>query len=118
MLCIRCYRFKLSISSFQECAFSNNLHAKLFPHPQLAFEWELTNLKIFKPEKESIIMKEQQLVKRLDGIEREIIELKILVSGDEGSMHKKPVSLKGALSGIKISEKDISEAKKSLFRLS
>lgn len=63
-------------------------------------------------------MNNKQLVEKLDEIEKEITELKIiLVKGIHYTPEKKAVSLKGLLSGMKFTEADILEAKKSLFKL-
>ena len=59
----------------------------------------------------------QQIVPELKDIKREIQVLKLLILH-----HSKPspqkTSLKGMLKGVEISEKEIIQAKKSLFKLS
>jgi hypothetical protein len=54
-----------------------------------------------------------QTLTRLEKIEKEILKLK---KGVGFGLPKKIISLKGILKGIKITEKDIKEAKKSLFK--
>jgi len=52
-------------------------------------------------------------IQKLEKIEKEILKIK-----KEGIfiLPRIPISLKGILKGVKISEKDIASAKKSLFR--
>ncbi|MBU2219250.1 hypothetical protein KKG15_02045 [Patescibacteria group bacterium] len=52
-------------------------------------------------------------IQKLEKIEKEILKIK-----KEGifTLPKIPISLKGILKGVKISEKDMTSAKKSLFR--
>jgi hypothetical protein len=54
-----------------------------------------------------------QVLTKLEKIEKELIKLK--KEADFG-LPKKTISLKGILKGIKITEKDIKESKKSLFK--
>ncbi|MBM3747056.1 MAG: hypothetical protein FJW34_14800 [Acidobacteria bacterium] len=53
------------------------------------------------------------IVERLDQLGKEVEELKRAVFPQRSP--KRRVSLKGALRGVKISEKDIREAQRSLF---
>jgi len=57
-------------------------------------------------------MVNQPLIK-LEKIEKEILKIK---KGISFGLPKKIISLKGILKGIKITEKDIKETKKSLFK--
>ena len=59
-------------------------------------------------------MKLEQIYPELEEIKNEIRSLKILII--EKSQTKQVVSIGGALKGIKISEEDIEEAKKSVFK--
>jgi hypothetical protein len=54
-----------------------------------------------------------QTLTKLEKIEKELLKLK---KGASFGLPKKIISLKGILKGIKITEKDIKEAKKSLFK--
>jgi len=54
-----------------------------------------------------------QILTKLEKIEKEILKFK---KGGGFGLPKKIISLKGILKGIKITEKDIKEAKKSLFK--
>jgi hypothetical protein len=54
-----------------------------------------------------------QTLTKLEKIEKELLKLK---KGAGFGLPKKIISLKGILKGIKITEKDIKEAKKSLFK--
>ena len=58
-------------------------------------------------------MKNQKVLAKLEKLEKEILKIK---KGSEFKFPKKPISLKGILKGVKITEKDIQEAKKSLFK--
>ena len=62
-------------------------------------------------------MDEQLLYKKLNKIEKQIDVLKLIMAGAMQNKNKKMISLKGLLSGVEISESDISESKKSLFKL-
>ncbi len=57
-------------------------------------------------------MKNQGILTKLENIEKEILKIK---KGPD-FLFKKNISLKGFLKGVKISEKEIQEAKKSLFK--
>lgn len=57
-------------------------------------------------------MKNQEVLTKLERLEKEILKIK----KGEGLLFKKPISLKGILKGVKITEKDIKKAKKSLFK--
>jgi hypothetical protein len=54
-----------------------------------------------------------EYIEKLDKLESEFLKLKKENIGKSLSV---PISLKGVWKGIKVSEKDIAEAKKSLFR--
>jgi len=54
------------------------------------------------------------LEEKLNHIEKEISELKVIVM--QQNVPKKRVFLKGSLKGLKIGDKEIEEAKKSLFK--
>jgi len=58
-------------------------------------------------------MDNQKVLTKLEKLEKEILKIK---KGVKFKLPKKPISLKGILKGIKISEKDIQKAKKSLFK--
>jgi len=58
-------------------------------------------------------MKSQQILTKLEKLELEILKMK---KGTIVRIPKKLVSLKGILKGVKVSEKDIQRAKKSLFK--
>jgi len=58
-------------------------------------------------------MKGQQIITKLEKLEQEIIKIKRAATI---KFPKKVISLKGALRGIKVSEKDFQKAKKSLFK--
>jgi len=60
-------------------------------------------------------MKEEGIYPELKKIENEIQNLKILIIRTQ-QMPKRVVSLKGMLKGITVTEEDIEEAKKSLFK--
>jgi hypothetical protein len=53
-------------------------------------------------------MKNQHTLTKLEKLEKELLKIK---KGDELKFHKKIISLKGILKGIKISEEDIQKAK-------
>ena len=55
-----------------------------------------------------------QIEEKLNFIEKEISELKLIVM--QQIAPKTKVSLKGSLKGLKIEENEIEEAKKSLFK--
>lgn len=57
----------------------------------------------------------QDLYPELKKIEDEIKEIKILIMASQ-KFPKKVAKLEGALKGIKVSEKDVEEAKKSVFK--
>ncbi|MDP2668593.1 MAG: hypothetical protein Q8P07_02050 [bacterium] len=56
----------------------------------------------------------QTIVKKIEKVEKQLFELK---QGSWFSFAKQPISLKGAFKKIKISEKDLKSAKKSLFQV-
>jgi len=58
-------------------------------------------------------MDNQKVLTKLEKLEKEILKIK---KGVKFKLPKKPISLKGILKRIKISEKDIQKAKKSLFK--
>ncbi|MFH1774237.1 MAG: hypothetical protein ABH874_04670 [Methanobacteriota archaeon] len=58
---------------------------------------------------------EEDIFKKLNALEKELTELKIAFI--QHAKAKKIVSLKGMLKGLKVEEKDIEEAKKSLFKM-
>jgi hypothetical protein len=58
-------------------------------------------------------MDAQEVLTKLERLEKEILKIK---KGGKFKFPKKIISLKGILKGIKISEKDIQRAKKSLFK--
>lgn len=58
----------------------------------------------------------KKIYKKLDSIEAEIDNLKLSLAGAIQTKPKKVVSLKGLLKGLKVGDKDIEEAKKSLFK--
>ena len=59
------------------------------------------------------------LEKKLENIETELSSLKsILIKLVQHPEQNKVIKLKGQLKGITVDEKDIKEAKKSLFRVS
>lgn len=58
-------------------------------------------------------MNEQTILTKLEKLEKELLKLK---KGGNFKLPKKTVSLKGILKGIKVTEKDIKKAKKSLFK--
>lgn len=60
-------------------------------------------------------MKEEGIYPELKKIENEIQNLKILIIRTQ-QMPKRVISLKGMLKGITVTEDDIEEAKKSLFK--
>jgi len=60
-------------------------------------------------------MKLEQIYPELEEIKNEIRSLKILIIQSRQTP-KQIVSLRGALKGIKVSEEDIEEAKKSVFK--
>lgn len=55
----------------------------------------------------------EDLSPQLKKIENELKEIKMMLKIQE----RKPVKLKGMLKGAKITEKDIEEAKRSLFKI-
>jgi hypothetical protein len=61
-------------------------------------------------------MKNQQTLTKLEKLEKLEKELLKIKKGGEFKFHKKIISLKGILKGIKISKEDIQKAKKSLFK--
>lgn len=56
---------------------------------------------------------EESIYKKLGKIESEIQSLKVLIFPQKS---KEVISLKGLLKGIKITEEEIEEAKRSLFK--
>ena len=58
-------------------------------------------------------MRNQEVLTKLEKLEKEILKIK---KGSEFKLPKKPISLKGILKGVKITGKDIQEAKKSVFK--
>ncbi len=58
---------------------------------------------------------EEEIFKKLNALEKELTELKITFI--RHAKTEKIVSLKGVLKGLKVEEKDIEEAKKSLFKM-
>jgi len=55
--------------------------------------------------------------KKLEALENEIIDLKsMLIKLSQSTQNRKIVSLKGMLKGIKVDDKDIEDAKSSLFK--
>jgi len=56
----------------------------------------------------------QTIVKKIEKVEKQLFELK---QGGWFSFAKQPISLKGALKKIKIFDKDLKLAKKSLFKV-
>jgi hypothetical protein len=59
------------------------------------------------------VMKDQQILTKLEKLEKELLKIK---KGAFFKFPKKIISLKGILKGLKINDKDIQKAKKSLFR--
>ena len=60
-------------------------------------------------------MDQELITKKIESIEKELHNLKNIVLSKS---KKNIISLKGILKGIKISEEDIADAKKSLFNFS
>lgn len=58
-------------------------------------------------------MTNQTVLAKLEKLEKEVLKLK---KEGEFKLPKKLISLKGILKGVKITEKDIEKAKKSLFK--
>jgi len=58
-------------------------------------------------------MKNQEVLTKLEELEKEILKIK---KGSKFKLPQKIISLKGILKGVKITEKEIQEAKKSLFK--
>jgi hypothetical protein len=58
-------------------------------------------------------MGSQQILTKLERLEQEILKMK---KGTIIRTSKKLVSLKGILKGVKVNDKDIQRAKKSLFK--
>jgi hypothetical protein len=58
-------------------------------------------------------MKSQQILTKLEKLEQEILKMK---KGKVIRTPKKLISLRGILKGIRVSEKDIQKARKSLFK--
>ena len=52
---------------------------------------------------------------KIRAVEKDIVDLKLSILKTFAPSHKKNVSLKGIKKGIKINDKDISSAKKSLY---
>jgi hypothetical protein len=82
----------------------------------------MLNLSINYPKKEIIIMKQAiaskdtaEMLHKIENIEKEIMDLKLSVLKKLSPSGKKNISLRGILKGIKITDKDISIAKKSLY---
>jgi uncharacterized small protein (DUF1192 family) len=69
--------------------------------------------KIYKEEYLSIFMEQQFVARRIATLEQEIQRLKIVI---HPSTKKKIVSIKGLFKGMRITEQDLQEAKKSLFK--
>jgi len=59
-------------------------------------------------------MTTQTIVKKIEKVEKQLFELK---QGGWFGFAKQPISLKGVLKKIKISDKDLKSAKKSLFKV-
>ncbi|NOZ76781.1 MAG: hypothetical protein GXO65_03705 [Euryarchaeota archaeon] len=58
----------------------------------------------------------KKLAEKIDAIQKDLDFLKVSLSKHINTQPKKVVSLKGALKGLKVEEKDIEEARKSLFK--
>lgn len=61
-------------------------------------------------------MSDNTILEKIETIEKELMELKLLVLQNEKK--KIPIKLKGVLEGVEISEDDINSSKRSLFRMS
>ncbi len=61
-------------------------------------------------------MENQQFYNKLNNIEEELIKLRLQLASNVHKEHKKVVSLKGILKGVRVEEEDIKKAKKSLFK--
>ncbi len=61
-------------------------------------------------------MENQSFANQLNNIEKQLNKLKILVAMRMLKKKKKLVSLKGMLNNLNISDEDVEEAKKSLFK--
>ncbi len=58
------------------------------------------------------------IYKKIEAIEEEILNLKsVIIKISQLPKKRKVISLKGLLKGIKVDEKDIEEAEKSLFKI-
>jgi len=55
------------------------------------------------------------LLQKIEGIEKEVMDLKISVLKNLTPTGKKVISLKGIVKGVDITDQDINSAKKSLY---
>ena len=55
------------------------------------------------------------ILHKIQNIEKEVLDLKLLILKDLSSSGKKVISLKGILKGVDITEQDVATAKKSLY---
>ena len=55
------------------------------------------------------------MLHKIEAIEKQVMDLKLSVLKNMAPSEQKVISLKGILKGVKITEKDIAAAKKSLY---
>lgn len=65
--------------------------------------------------KQAALKDSAEILHKIENIEKEVLNLKLSVLKKLTPSAKKMVSLKGIIKGIDISEKDIEQAKKSLY---
>jgi hypothetical protein len=56
-----------------------------------------------------------EILRKVESIEKEIKDLKLTLLKSITPSNKKPITLKGVLKGVEVTEEDISSAKKSLY---
>jgi CheY-specific phosphatase CheX len=65
--------------------------------------------------KQAVVKASADMLHKIASIEKEVMDLKLSVLKTMTSSDKNIIKLKGVLKGVKITDKDISSAKKSLY---
>lgn len=65
--------------------------------------------------KQAVLKNPSEILHKIETIEKEVINLKLSVLKKLTPSGKRIISLKGIIKGVDISEKDIEQAKKSLY---
>jgi len=56
-----------------------------------------------------------EILRKVESIEKEIKDLKLTLLKNITPSTRKPITLKGVLKGVEVTEEDVSSAKKSLY---